>query len=178
MKFSQRTNGVAPASSIAQNELVYKSIFEGKNPIILSYGEAPFSMPDIDFSSLDHNKGAHYSESQGLPEFREEVANFHNISYNTNISKSDIVISAGSKILSYLSCLACLDKGDEVLLHEPAWVSYQEHARLAGASVEFMPYGAEIKDLETYLDKFSNIKMLVLNNPNNPRGGGVMARRC
>jgi aspartate/methionine/tyrosine aminotransferase len=170
MKFSERTNGVAPASSIAQNELVYKSISEGKNPIILSYGEAPFSMPDIDFSSLDHNKGAHYSESQGLPEFREEVANFHNISYNTNISKSDIVISAGSKILSYLSCLACLDKGDKVLLHEPAWVSYQEHARLAGASVEFMPYGAEINDLEAYLDKYANIKMFVLNNPNNPRG--------
>ena len=108
MKFSQRTNGVAPASSIAQNELVYKSIFEGKNPIILSYGEAPFSMPDIDFSSLDHNKGAHYSESQGLPEFREEVANFHNISYNTNISKSDIVISDMLVVILVCSLLLSL----------------------------------------------------------------------
>jgi aspartate/methionine/tyrosine aminotransferase len=170
MNFSKRTAGVAPASSIAQNELVYKSIAAGKSPIILSYGEAPFSMPDIDFSKLDHNKGAHYSESQGLPEFREEVAQFHNLSYGTNITKADVVISAGSKILSYLTCLACLDEGDQVLLHEPAWVSYQEHARLAGASVEFMPYEAEIQDLDSYLDKYSNIKMFVLNNPNNPRG--------
>ena len=168
--FSKRTSGVAPASSIAQNELVYKSIAAGKNPIILSYGEAPFSMPDVDFSKLDHNKGAHYSESQGLPEFREEVAHFHNLSYGTNLTKDDVVISAGSKILSYLTCLACLDEGDQVLLHEPAWVSYQEHARLAGASVEFMPYEAEIQELDTYLDKYSNIKMFVLNNPNNPRG--------
>ena len=170
MKFSKRTAGVAPASSIAQNELVYKSIAAGKSPIILSYGEAPFSMPDIDFSKLDHKKGAHYSESQGLPEFREEVAHFNNLSYGTNITKADVVISAGSKILSYLTCLACLDEGDQVLLHEPAWVSYQEHARLAGASVEFMPYEAEIQDLDSYLDKYSNIKMFVLNNPNNPRG--------
>ena len=135
MKFSKRTSGVAPASSIAQNELVYKSISAGNNPIILSYGEAPFSLPDVDFSQLDHKKGAHYSESQGVPEFRDEVANFHNHSYGTNITEADIVISAGSKILSYLACLTCLNPGDLVLLHEPAWVSYQEHARLAGASV-------------------------------------------
>ena len=170
MKFSKRTSGVAPASSIAQNELVYKSISAGNNPIILSYGEAPFSLPDVDFSQLDHKKGAHYSESQGVPEFRDEVANFHNHSYGTNITEADIVISAGSKILSYLACLTCLDPGDLVLLHEPAWVSYQEHARLAGASVEFMPYEAEIKDLERYLDKYMNVRMFVLNNPNNPRG--------
>jgi aspartate/methionine/tyrosine aminotransferase len=170
MKFSKRTEAVSPASSIVQNELVYESISEGKNPIILSYGEAPFSMSEVDFSHLDHNKGAHYSESQGVPEFRDEVASFHNLSYGTNITKSEIIISAGSKILSYLSCLACLNEGDQVLLHEPAWVSYQEHARLAGASVEFMPYEAEISDLESYLDEYSNIKMFVLNNPNNPRG--------
>lgn len=170
MKFSRRSVDVSPASSIAQNEQVYKSIASGRDPIILSYGEAPFSMPDIDFSHLDHSRGAHYSESQGLPEFRDEVAHFHNTSYGTDISGSDVVISSGSKILSYLTCLACLNEGDRVLLHEPAWVSYQEHARLAGASVEFMPFDVEMSTISSYIDKYQNIKMVVLNNPNNPRG--------
>jgi aspartate/methionine/tyrosine aminotransferase len=170
MKLSKRNYGVSPASSIAQNELVYESIAAGNNPIILSYGEVQFSIPDINFSTLDHNKSAHYSESQGIPEFRDEIANYYNLSYGTNITKSNIVISTGSKILSYLTCLTCLDEGDQVLLHEPAWVSYQEHARLAGATVQFMPYDAVIKDLGSYLDQYENIKMFVLNNPNNPRG--------
>ena len=60
------------------------------------------------------------------------------------------MVTAGSKIGSYIALQTMLNDGDGVLLHEPSWVSYQEHAKLSNSSITFMPYSAEVKDFENY----------------------------
>ena len=61
-----------------------------------------------------------------------------------------------------------LDKGAEVLIPEPAWLSYEEHAKLCGAKIKFIPHNIEVKIIKDFITK--NTKLLIINNPNNPRG--------
>lgn len=63
---------------------------------------------------------------------------------------------------------ATLDPGDEVIIHEPGWLSYQEQAKLVGATPTFIPYDCPIDDFHKHFS--SRTKMLVINNPNNPAG--------
>ena len=54
--------------------------------------------------------------------------------------------------------------------HEPAWVSYQEHARIVGGDVCFIPFYEDLSTIGTRLKQDKAVKLLILNNPNNPRG--------
>lgn len=169
--FSNRTLDIGSASSIEQNERVYELIENGIQPIILSYGEAPFETEPVDFSKIDHSRGAHYSQGIGVKEFRDEISiyldEFHDAKINPD---KNIMVSCGSKIISFFTSQLCLNPGNVMLLHEPSWVSYQEHAKFSGATTEFIPYYESILSAKDYFKSNPNIKNLVLNNPNNPRG--------
>jgi aspartate aminotransferase/aminotransferase len=64
--------------------------------------------------------------------------------------------------------LGTLNSGDEVLIHEPAWVSYQEQAKLIDVIPKFIPYSVEVNNFIEYITP--KTKMIILNNPNNPSG--------
>jgi aspartate aminotransferase/aminotransferase len=77
----------------------------------------------------------------GIPTVRDRIAQYYFARYNARVNpQNEILISAGSKILIYMCMQIILNPGDEVLIHEPAWLSYQEQARLCGAEVKFIPY--------------------------------------
>jgi aspartate/methionine/tyrosine aminotransferase len=167
---STRSQNVGLASSIEQNELVYEKVRQGKDLVILSYGEAPFRLPNITWDEHLFEKGSHYCEGLGIPEFRAELAEYILREHGCRISADNIMVSAGSKIISYFIAQTMLNEGDKVLLHEPCWVSYREHARLNGATVTFMPATENITQIHKYLESDESIKLIYLNNPNNPRG--------
>jgi aspartate aminotransferase/aminotransferase len=169
MEISEKVLAIGPATSIEINESVYRLKSEGLDPITLSYGEAPFKFDgSLNFENTDFNEGAHYSDSRGVLHFREKLSDYYFTEYKVKLSVDDFMVTAGSKIGSYIALQTMLNDGDGILLHEPSWVSYQEHAKLSNSSITFMPYSAEVKDFENYFD--SNTKVLILNNPNNPRG--------
>ena len=133
----------------------------------MSLGEAYFDIPLFPFEQLDFVRGYHYSDSQGIPALRERVADYYK-RYGVNIAASDILISAGSKPIIFMAMQAILDPGDVVVIPEPAWLSYQEQARLCDARVWFIPHSVAVDDYHRYLGK--KVKLLVINNPNNPAG--------
>lgn len=175
MKFTHELSDAAKstgsASSIEMNESVYKAHRDGKRPIILSYGEAPFPFNDFGLSKIDLEKGAHYSDSRGVPELRHAIIKnlYSNINADLN-PDTQILITAGSKLACYMFFKTILHPGDTVVLHEPAWVSYQEHARLCGAKTFFIGLKDDFFASLTKHKRNNNLKCLVLNNPNNPRG--------
>jgi len=169
--YSKQTLEIGVASSIQQNELVYKIRREGGDPIILSYGEAPFKISPFSPSTTDWDRGCHYSEGLGVPEFRQEIANY--IAEVTGVKVSwekNLLISAGSKIISYFIAQLLLNPGDNIMLHEPSWVSYQEHAKLNRATTTFLDYSLPIQNFQELYRINPNTKLIYLNNPNNPRG--------
>ena len=64
--------------------------------------------------------------------------------------------------------LSLLNNKEEILIHEPAWLSYKEQVKLANGKPKFFPYDEKLTNLEKYINK--KTKAFVINNPNNPVG--------
>ena len=81
---------------------------------------------------------------------------------------TEILVSAGSKPIIFMLLMTVLNPGDEVLVREPAWLSYKEQIRLAGGRCVAVPYYIPVEELEQYITDAT--KVIVINNPNNPSG--------
>ena len=135
----------------------------------LSLGEAYFDIPFYGFDELDIVKGYHYSESLGLPELRSKIADYYKKQYNAIVNPDkELLISAGSKPIIFMAFQTILNEGDEVLIPEPAWLSYPEQVKLAGGVPKFIPYDCSVDNFVNYIT--NKTRVLILNNPNNPAG--------
>lgn len=167
--FSRRVEGIPQALSIYINQLVYDLKRRGHDVVTLSLGEAFFDIPLFDFKKLDLDRCYHYSDSQGIPELRQKIADYYHRHYNAPVDAArEILITAGSKPAIFMAMQAVLNSGDEVVIHEPAWLSYQEQARLLDAVPRFIPHDVPVSDFARHLPP--RCRMLVLCNPNNPAG--------
>ena len=169
MPISRVARSIPEALSIYMNQLVYDERRKGRDVTVLSLGEAYFDIPMFDFTSLDFVKGYHYSDSQGIPELRRKIAEFYLRQYQARVDADrEILVSAGSKVIIYLAMQAVIDRGEEILIHEPAWLSYQEQARIVGAAPRFIPFDCPVEEFARHIGP--RTRMIVLNNPNNPAG--------
>ncbi len=169
MQVSDKVKGIPEALSVYINNVVYKMKGEGVKVTTLSLGEAYFDIPFYGFEGQDIVKGYHYSESLGLKELREKIAEYYKKQYGAAIdSNKEILISAGSKPIIYMALQAILNAGDEVLVHEPAWLSYPEQVKLANGVPRFIPYDCPVSEFKKYTT--NKTRILILNNPNNPAG--------
>lgn len=159
---------IPPALSVAINQNVTNLKQQGRDIICLSLGEAFFDLPRLEFDPQDIALGYHYSDSQGVPALRAKIADYYRHAYHASVSAHNILISSGSKILLYMSMQALLQPGEEVLIPEPAWLSYQHQAHLVGATVRFIPFNVPIEACEAYFT--DKTRLFILNNPNNPAG--------
>tara|TARA_B110000003_G_scaffold28206_1_gene26627 strand:+ start:2366 stop:3511 length:1146 start_codon:yes stop_codon:yes gene_type:complete len=166
---SERSRQISEAISIKFNELVYEKKRTGDDVITLSLGEAFFDFPQVSFDEIDMERGFHYTDSRGLPALRQKIVEYYNSTYSGSLCQKDnILISAGSKILVFMTMMTVLDPGDEVLAFEPAWLSYEHQATLAGAKIKFVPINFNLNDVDAFLSK--KVKLVILNSPNNPAG--------
>jgi len=165
----------AEAMSIKYNNLVYEMKRRGEKVIVLSLGEAFFDIPLMSMDDLPYPAIYHYSHSRGVPELRDRIARYYRERYSVDVDPDkELLVTAGSKAAIHFSMMATLDPGDEVMMQEPLWVSYPEQARLCYGVPVQIPYTATIRDFEDYITE--RTRLLVVNNPNNPRGN-VLGRR-
>ena len=154
-----------------------------KNVISLGVGEPDFDTPwhirDEGIYSLEKGR-SHYTGNTGLVELRKEICNYlkrsQGIQYD--YSKEVIVTVGGSEAID-IGLRAMCNPGDEVIIPQPSYVSYEPCALLVGAvpviidlkeENEFRLTAEELKAAIT--DK---TKVLILPFPNNPTGG-IMER--
>lgn len=169
LQLSSKVKNIPEALSVYMNNVVYAKRRRGDNVKVLSLGEAYFDIPRFSFDEIDFKKGYHYSESRGIPELRKIIADYYLRKYNAQVDPdNELLISAGSKPLIYMAFQTVLNPGDEVLIHEPAWLSYPEEIKLANGVPKFIPFDCPVNRFEQY---FTNkTKMVVICNPNNPAG--------
>ena len=153
-------------------------VLETEGAISLGVGEPDFDTPwhirDEGIYSLEKGR-TFYTSNSGLKELRTEVSNYikrtQNITYDPI---KEIFITVGGSEAIDLALRAMVDPGDEVLIPQPSYVSYEPCAILADAK----PVIIELKEenqfrltaqevLEKVTDK---TKILVLPFPNNPTG--------
>lgn len=174
-QFSAAVRSSREALSIRYNNLVYELRSQGQQVTVLSLGESFFDIPLWSFRDLPFPDVYHYSHSRGLPELRSLVANFYQQVYRVNVDPAqELLITAGSKAAIYMAMQCVLDPGDEVIIREPAWVSYPEQVRLCGGVPVAMPWTDDVFQMERFIGP--RTKLIVLNNPENP-SGKVYSRR-
>lgn len=157
------------ALSIKFNTMVYEMQQKGEDITVLSLGEAFFDIPLFDFKYLPFPKLYHYSHSRGIPELREKILKYFSENYGVTFdSEKEIIITAGSKIAIHMSLMALINPGDEVIIHEPAWVSFPEQVKLCYGIPIQIPYDKSVYDFEDYIS--NKTKLIIVNNPNNPTG--------
>lgn len=160
---------VGEALSVKHNNHVYELQDAGHDITVLSLGEAFFDVPLFSFDSLPHPALYHYSHSRGLPEFRNKLAGYYQSQYGVSVDPTiEMMVTAGSKIVIYMALMAILDPGDEVVIHEPAWVSYVDQVKLCRGIPVTVPYHVDVLELDQYITP--RTKAIILNYPNNPCG--------
>jgi aspartate/methionine/tyrosine aminotransferase len=167
--YSDLVKSIGEAGSIRINQMVYDKRREGIDVVVLSLGEAFFDIPMFDWGAIDFVKGYHYSDTRGIPKLREKIAQYYSSRYSVDCDPNKhILISAGSKIIVYMSILATINPGDEVIIQEPYWVSYPEQVQLCRGVTKVVPYWVKAEDFKNYFTP--KTKLVILNNPNNPAG--------
>ena len=159
-------------------------VSEMEDVISLGVGEPDFDTPwhvrKEGMDSLEKGR-TFYTSNSGLIELRQEICNYlkrkHNVEYNP---RKQVIITVGGSEAIDIGIRAMCDPGDEVLIPQPSYVSYEPCAILAGAKPvainlkaenEFRLTAAELEEHIT--DK---TKVLILPFPNNPTGA-IMERK-
>ncbi len=174
---SQRLQAVPPSGTVAISNLVSEMKASGINDIIsFSLGEPDFTTPgnviDAAVDSL-HRGFTHYTPSMGLPELRKAIAEATKAKNNIPCGPQNVLVTP-SKQAIFMWALAYLDPGDEVLIPDPAWVSYEAVILLAGAKPVYVPTyfdeGYVINPDRVRAAITPRTKAIVINSPSNPTG--------
>ena len=115
---------------------------QGKPIINLGIGspdlEPPFKATMLLKDSLDEEGANKYQSYQGLPELRDEIANFYKKQYKVNLSgQTEVLPLLGSKEGIMHISMAFLNPGDEVLIPNPGYPTYSSVTKLLEAKPVF-----------------------------------------
>lgn len=150
---------------------------QGIDVIGLGGGEPDFDTPqaikDVAISELQRGN-THYAVGKGILKLRERVARKLKEDNDIIASAEEIIVTPGGKMAIYLAVRACINTGDEVMILNPSWVSYDEIVVSAGG----VPVDVALKPEENYQIKLEYLeeklsdktKVLIVNSPNNPTG--------
>lgn len=153
-------------------------VTEMKDAVSLGVGEPDFDTPwrvrDEAITTLEQGK-TFYTSNSGLMELRESISAYNQRKYNISYDpKSEIIITVGGSEAIDIGLRAVLEPGDEVLIPQPSYVSYEPCAIMAGGVPVIIPLSSENdfrltpEDLKKYIT--DRTKVLILPFPNNPTG--------
>ena len=154
-----------------------------KDVISLGVGEPDFDTPwhvrDEGIYSLEKGR-TFYTSNAGLKELREEICNYLDRRYQVSYDwHHETIVTVGGSEGIDIAMRAMLDPGDEVLIPQPSYVSYEPCAILAGGKPVIIELKAENEFRLTPEELLEHItdktKILVLPYPNNPTGA-IMER--
>lgn len=176
-QLSDRINKMSTSATLAMAAKARELRNEGKDIIGLSLGEPDFNIPefvkDAAKQAVDDNYSS-YSPVDGYADLKQAISNKFKRDNNLSYGPGQIVVSTGAKQSLANVAMVMLNKGDEVILPAPFWVSYSDIVKLAeGVPVEvptsissdFKMTPEQLKSAIT-----PKTKMLWFSSPCNPSG--------
>lgn len=174
---SDRINNMSTSATLAMAAKARELRTQGKDIIGLSLGEPDFNIPDFikdaAKKAVDENYSS-YSPVDGYAELKQAIANKFKRDNNLDYSLSQIVVSTGAKQSLANVAMVIINKGDEVILPAPFWVSYSDIVKLAeGVPVEVpTSIATDFKMTPEQLEAAitPKTKMIWFSSPCNPSG--------
>ncbi|HET8689782.1 MAG TPA: pyridoxal phosphate-dependent aminotransferase, partial [Methanosarcina sp.] len=173
---SARLKRVEESATIRISNIATRMIKEGIDVINFSLGEPDFNTPknicDAAAKAMYEGK-THYSPSGGIPELRAAIAEKLRTENNLDVTETGVLVTPGAKQGIFEVMMGVLDDGDQALLFNPAWVTYDACIRFAGAETVWIPTVPEKGFVpDNFADYITDkTKLIVVNTPGNPTGG-------
>jgi aspartate aminotransferase len=174
---SERINSMQESATLKMAKISRELRSQGHDVIDLSIGEPDFDTPqhikDAAKKAIDEGY-THYTPVPGYPELRKAIAAKLKRDNNIDYTFDQIVVSTGAKQSIANVVLSLVNKGEEVLLPAPYWVSYSAIADLAeGKSIEIpTTIDTNFKITAVELEKHitPKTKLIIFSSPCNPTG--------
>ncbi len=168
---------IKPSPTIAVSQKARELRAAGKDVIGLGAGEPDFDTPNnIKNAAIKAIKGGDtkYTAVDGTPALKNAIIKKFKKENSLKYSTEEITVGTGGKQVLYNAFMATLNKGDEVIIPAPFWVSYPDMVLLAGGKPKIIKCGEadNFKITPTKLKKAitKKTKWLILNSPSNPTG--------
>jgi aspartate/methionine/tyrosine aminotransferase len=122
----------------------------------------------------------HYGPAAGLPDLRQEIANYISRTRKVPVSSQEVVVVPGGKPIIFFSILALIDEGDEVIYPNPGFPIYESMIDYVGGRAvpiqlrEDRDFALDVKELASLIT--DRTRLIILNSPHNPTGG-VLAKQ-
>ena len=155
-------------------------VSEMKDAISLGVGEPDFETPwhirDEGIYSLEKGR-TFYTSNAGLKELKIEICNYLKRRYDLSYHyENEVLVTVGGSEAIDIAMRAMVNPGDEVLIPQPSYVSYEPCALLTGAKPVIINLKHENQFRLTAQELEEKTKLLVLPFPNNPTGA-IMERK-
>ena len=176
---SNNLKRIKPSPTIAVTTKAREMRASGKDVIGLGAGEPDFDTPDnVKEAAIEAIKkgDTKYTAVDGTPDLKKAIVEKFKRENNLNYTTDQITVGTGGKQVIYNTFMATLNKGDEVIIPAPFWVSYPDMVLLAGGTPKIIKceekdgFKLSAKKLEKAISK--KTKWLILNSPSNPTGAG------
>lgn len=168
---------IKPSPTIAINQKAKEMKDAGKDIIVLGAGEPDFDTPEnIKNAAIEAIKrgDTKYTAVDGTPALKKAIQSKFLRENKLSYGLDEITVGTGGKQVLYNTFMATMNKGDEVIIPAPYWVSYPDMVLLAGGSPKIVECSEteEFKLTPTKLQKAisKKTKWFILNSPSNPTG--------
>ena len=170
---------IKPSPTIAVTQKARELRAAGKDVIGLGAGEPDFDTPNnIKNAAIKAIKSGDtkYTAVDGTPALKKTIVDKFKSENRIIYSTDQITVGTGGKQVLYNAFMATLNKGDEVIIPAPFWVSYPDMVLLAGGKPKIVKctekegFKLTASKLKKAITK--KTKWVILNSPSNPTGAG------
>ncbi len=177
MELAKRVQSLTPSSTLAITAKAKALKAEGHDVIGLGAGEPDFNTPEniLEAAKRAMDEGlTKYTPSGGVPELKNAITAKMKRDQGLTYSNEQVIVTTGAKHALFTLFQVLLNKGDEVIVPAPYWVSYPEQIKLAEGNPVVVAASEENNfkitpgDLKQAIT--SKTKAVIINSPSNPTG--------
>ncbi len=173
MNSAKRVDAVKPSATLRISTMAKQLAKGGKDVVDMSVGEPDFKTPQriIDAAYRAMNEGkVFYTPTKGIPELLNAIAEKMQRENGVPAAADNVIVTPGAKYAIFEAMMCLIEGGDEVILLDPSWVSYEACVLMAEGKPIWVPHSEDFGDapVEDYIS--SKTKMIVINTPSNPLG--------
>ena len=176
---SNNLKRIKPSPTIAVTQKARELRAAGKDVVGLGAGEPDFDTPiNVKNAAIKaiRDGDTKYTAVDGTPALKKAILKKFKRENKLNYKQDEITVGTGGKQVLYNTFMATLNKGDEVIIPAPFWVSYPDMVLLAGGKPKIVKCdekdGFKITPAKLKAAITKRTKWIILNSPSNPTGSG------
>jgi len=176
-KLAERVKNIKPSATLAVDSKAKELKEKGIDVINLSAGEPDFDTPSYIKEAAKNALEAGFTKyvaTSGILSLRKAICERLKMDYGFNYTPEEVLVTTGAKQAIFNFLLSTVNKGDEVLILSPYWVSYPPMVEIAEGIPKIVPsfmeknFEPEISEIEKNITP--KTVGIILNSPSNPTG--------